>query len=61
MSKIAITWKLSTDAKGLPTRPVSTIPATAIYPARDKDTILRFDTRYSAWGTKVSIKPPASR
>ncbi|TXK35924.1 hypothetical protein [Nonomuraea sp. C10] len=53
-----ISWRLSVDAKGLPTRLVTTYPFGVLDGTPKKNETLSVDTRYSGWGTKVSIKAP---
>lgn len=56
-ARLTISWKLSLDAKGLPARLVSVIPAGAYGPAR-ADSTISVDTRFSGWGTPVSVVAP---
>ncbi len=56
--KAQITWKLSVNAKGLPTRLVTTIPGSAMAVSESSREKMIVDTRYSGWGNKVSIKAP---
>ncbi|MGW7479353.1 hypothetical protein ACWGH8_12270 [Nonomuraea muscovyensis] len=58
--KSVISWKLTVDAKGLPTRVVSTVPAAALGSGAPKNSGFSIDTRYSDWGVKVSIKAPSA-
>lgn len=60
MLKAQITWKLSVDAKGLPTRLVTTIPSSAMPSSESSREKMIVDTRYSGWGGKVSIKAPSA-
>lgn len=60
MLKTQITWKLSVNAKGLPTRLVTTVPGGAISSSGTSDEKMTVDTRYSGWGGKVSIKAPSA-
>ncbi|PZG14173.1 hypothetical protein [Nonomuraea aridisoli] len=57
-SKAAISWRLTVNAAGLPTRLVSTYPVSALL-GSGKGT-LSVDTTYSGWGSKVSIKAPST-
>ncbi|WP_219462526.1 hypothetical protein [Nonomuraea rhizosphaerae] len=59
-AKVALSWKLTVNAKGLPTRLVTKYPLDAIEPGL-KATI-SVDTRFTGWGTRVSIAaPPADQ
>ncbi|RVX47237.1 hypothetical protein EDD27_10160 [Nonomuraea polychroma] len=53
--KSTISWRLTLNSAGLPTRLVSTFPIAAV--SSGKGT-LSVDTRFSDWGTAVSIKAP---
>ncbi|MFG1941817.1 hypothetical protein [Nonomuraea sp. NPDC048826] len=55
-----IKWRLSVDAKGLPTRLVTTYPLGVIDGKPKKTETLSVDTRYTGWGTKVTIKAPST-
>lgn len=58
-SKSVINWKLTVNAKGLPTRLVSTMPATPLLSmGLGTKATVSFETRYTGWGTKVSITAP---
>ncbi|MFG3437027.1 hypothetical protein ACGF0J_07255 [Nonomuraea sp. NPDC047897] len=59
-AKSVLSWKLTVDAKGLPTRLVTTLPAAALGMSGAKDEGFSIDTRYSGWGAKVSIKAPSA-
>jgi hypothetical protein len=50
-AKMAISWKLAVDAHGLPTRLVTTFRVSA-------KSSFSVDTRYSDWGSAVSITAP---
>ncbi|HLU74045.1 MAG TPA: hypothetical protein VKZ82_17800 [Nonomuraea sp.] len=56
--KTQISWKLSVDAKGLPTRLVTTFPLGVVNGTPKKSETISVDTRYTGWGTKASIKAP---
>lgn len=56
--KSVISWRITLDAKGLPTRLVSTFPGTALAADAPKGLTLSIDTRFTGWGSKVSIKAP---
>ncbi|MFC5815584.1 hypothetical protein [Nonomuraea harbinensis] len=56
--KTEISWRLSVDAKGLPTRLVTTFPFGITNGTPKKSEMVSVDTRYTGWGTKVSIKAP---
>ncbi|GGO74197.1 hypothetical protein [Nonomuraea cavernae] len=56
--KSVISWRITLDARGLPTRLVSTFPGTALASDAPKGLILSVDTRFTGWGSKVSIKAP---
>jgi hypothetical protein len=56
--KAQLTWKLSVDAKGLPTRLVTTVPGSVMAVSESSREKMIVDTRYSGWGNKVSIKAP---
>ncbi|MER6943487.1 hypothetical protein ABT294_05620 [Nonomuraea sp. NPDC000554] len=58
--KSEISWRLDVDAKGLPTRLVTTYPMSALAGSSAKGTTLSVDTRYSGWGAKVEIKAPSA-
>ncbi|WP_157548276.1 hypothetical protein [Nonomuraea candida] len=53
-AKATISWKLEVNAAGLPTRLVSTFPGSVI---GNKGSV-SVDTRYSGWGSIMSIKAP---
>lgn len=53
-AKTPISWKMTVDKAGLPTRLVSTFPATLTGGAGT----LSVATSYSGWGTAMSIKAP---
>ncbi|MFI9554201.1 hypothetical protein [Nonomuraea endophytica] len=56
--KAVISWKLQLDGKGLPKRLVTTYSPVAIgMDAEGKET-LSVDTRYTGWGSKVTITAP---
>lgn len=61
--KSVITWKLAVDAKGLPTRLVSSYPASALVAGGGMaKTQFSVDTRFTGWGGKVVIQaPPADQ
>ncbi|GAA2311805.1 hypothetical protein GCM10010149_73200 [Nonomuraea roseoviolacea subsp. roseoviolacea] len=54
----AISWKLAVDAKGLPTRLVSVIPATALGVKDAKGLAFSVETTFSDWGTPVTVTAP---
>lgn len=54
-----ITWKLSVNAKGLPTKLVSTFPIGIMDGNPKKNELLSVDTHYSDWGSRITIKAPA--
>ncbi|NUW40820.1 hypothetical protein [Nonomuraea rhodomycinica] len=56
--KGAISWKLSVDAKGLPTRLVSVVPATALGAKDAKGLAISVETTFSDWGTPVTVTAP---
>ncbi|ETK33235.1 hypothetical protein MPTA5024_25510 [Microbispora sp. ATCC PTA-5024] len=56
-AKSQVTWKLYVTAKGLVTRIVSSYPGTAVGLGAGAVTT---DTRFTGWGGRVSIKPPAA-
>ncbi|SDL27205.1 hypothetical protein SAMN05421874_118141 [Nonomuraea maritima] len=58
-SKVSISWRLTVDKKGLPTRLVSTYPMSLLIGEGGQGT-LSVDTTYSGWGSKVSIKAPTT-
>ncbi|WP_336217068.1 hypothetical protein [Nonomuraea sp. LPB2021202275-12-8] len=58
--KSQISWKLSVNAKGLPTRLLTTVPLGAVMSNAGKSETMSVDTRYSGWGGKVSIKAPSA-
>jgi hypothetical protein len=60
MLKTKISWRLSVDAKGLPTRLVSTFPMKALDATAPKSSSISVDTRYTGWGDKVKIKAPSA-
>ncbi|SDH86649.1 hypothetical protein [Nonomuraea jiangxiensis] len=51
-AKGVISWRLTVNSAGLPTRLVSTF-------SLGDDVSVSVDTRYTDWGSSVSIKPPA--
>ncbi|TMR10931.1 hypothetical protein ETD86_37585 [Nonomuraea turkmeniaca] len=53
--KSTISWRITVNSAGLPTRLVSTFPVAAL--STGKGTV-SVDTRFSGWGTAVSIKAP---
>ncbi|MEV8633349.1 hypothetical protein AB0395_16980 [Streptosporangium sp. NPDC051023] len=53
LSKTAVNWKLYVGADQLPQR------LTTTYVAYPDKTVTTYDTTYSGWGSKVSIKAPA--
>ncbi|MEU4572084.1 hypothetical protein ACBI99_12900 [Nonomuraea sp. ATR24] len=55
--KTPINWRLTVDAKGLPTRLVTTFSAVAL--AMDSGS-LSVDTRFTGWGGKLTIKAPTA-
>ncbi|MFG2077321.1 hypothetical protein [Nonomuraea maritima] len=57
-SKGSISWRLTVDKKGLPTRLVSTYPVSVLIGAEQGN--ISVDTTYSGWGSKVSIKAPTT-
>ncbi|MDA0636001.1 hypothetical protein OUY22_21480 [Nonomuraea sp. MCN248] len=57
--KTQITWRMSVNAKGLPTRLVTTYPLGVLDGAPKKSETVSIDTRYTGWGTKVTIKAPS--
>ncbi|MET8005861.1 hypothetical protein [Nonomuraea glycinis] len=58
--KSQITWRLSVNAKGLPTRLVTIVPGSALAASDGAGEKMIVDTRYNGWGGKVSIKAPAA-
>ena len=61
MLKTKISWRLSVDAKGLPTRLVSTFPMSGLDATAPKSSsLVSIDTRYTGWGDKVQIKAPSA-
>ncbi|MEV0350380.1 hypothetical protein AB0H88_31755 [Nonomuraea sp. NPDC050680] len=61
-SKIALSWKLTVDAKGLPSRLVTTMPLAALSSNMDDESSLSVETLYSGWGSAVKITaPPADQ
>ncbi|MEU7859525.1 hypothetical protein [Nonomuraea sp. NPDC049141] len=61
-AKVAISWKLTVDAKGLPSRLVTTFPLTALSPGASKKEGLSIETLYSGWGIAAKITaPPADQ
>lgn len=59
--KSTITWRLSVDAKGLPTRLVTTYSPRILGVPAPKGAAISVETAYSGWGGKVVVKaPPAS-
>ncbi|MFD1542350.1 hypothetical protein [Nonomuraea guangzhouensis] len=61
-AKVAISWKLTVDAKGLPSRLVTTFPMTALSSSASKKESLSIETVYSGWGSAVKITaPPADQ
>ncbi|GAA2891647.1 hypothetical protein GCM10010517_56020 [Streptosporangium fragile] len=58
-AKTVVDWKLYLGADGLAKRLTTTYPGT---PLGAKDTTLTVDTRYSGWGSEVTVKaPPADQ
>ena len=57
-AKIAISWKLTVDANGLPSRLVSTYSLTAPSTTASKRVGLSVETLYSDWGSSVEITAP---
>ncbi|NUW30350.1 hypothetical protein HTZ77_02760 [Nonomuraea sp. SMC257] len=57
-AKGAISWKLTVDAKGLPTRLVSVIPATALGAKEANGVAISVETTFSDWGTPVTVTAP---
>ncbi|WP_327585644.1 hypothetical protein OHA25_00180 [Nonomuraea sp. NBC_00507] len=53
--KSTISWRLAVNSAGLPTRLVSTFPMSALSGGKGSVSV---DTRFSGWGTAVSIKAP---
>lgn len=61
-SKVALSWKLSVDAKGLPSRLVTLMPLAALSSNADDKSSLSIETLYSGWGSTVKITaPPADQ
>jgi hypothetical protein len=61
--KGVIKWRLTLDAKGLPSRIVTSIPASSLFggKANSSDALVS-DTQFTGWGTKVDIQaPPADQ
>jgi hypothetical protein len=58
--KAVISWKLSVDGKGLPQRLVAAIPMSALDSESPRGFSLSIDTRFSGWGSKVSITAPSA-
>ncbi|MFI6596425.1 hypothetical protein ACIBHX_09255 [Nonomuraea sp. NPDC050536] len=60
--KSVITWKLTVDAKGLPTRLVTSFPSSALAKGDAKGLTISVDSRYSGWGSTVKVEaPPADQ
>ncbi|MEV6151209.1 hypothetical protein AB0L53_12795 [Nonomuraea sp. NPDC052129] len=57
-AKVAISWKLTVDAEGLPARLVTTYPLTALYSEASKHRAVSVETLYSGWGSTVEIAAP---
>ncbi|MET8861364.1 hypothetical protein ABZW11_00265 [Nonomuraea sp. NPDC004580] len=58
--KASISWKLTVDKAGRPTRLVTTYPTSV--PGLGKTGSISVDTRYTGWGGKVVVKaPPADQ
>lgn len=57
-AKVAISWKLTVDAKGLPSRLVTTFPMSALSSGADDKSSLSVETKYSGWGSAVTITAP---
>ncbi|WP_049566674.1 hypothetical protein [Nonomuraea sp. SBT364] len=55
--KAPINWRLTVDAKGLPTRLVTTFAGSAL--SLDGGN-LSIDTRFTGWGGKLTIKAPSA-
>ncbi|WP_433512607.1 hypothetical protein ACQP2T_54320 [Nonomuraea sp. CA-143628] len=61
-SKVALSWKLTVDAKGLPARLVTLMPLAALSSNADDKSSLSIETLYSGWGSSVKITaPPADQ
>ncbi|MEU8247075.1 hypothetical protein [Nonomuraea sp. NPDC048916] len=60
MLKSVISWRITLDGRGLPTRLVSTFPMTALAADAPKGASFSVDTRFTGWGSKVSIKAPSA-
>lgn len=61
-AKVAISWKLAVDAKGLPSRLVTLLPLTALSSSAGKNESLSIETLYSGWGIAAKITaPPADQ
>ncbi|MFI7441118.1 hypothetical protein [Nonomuraea indica] len=56
-AKGAISWKLSVDAKGLPVRLASAFPS-SVLGMTPKGVTISVETRYSDWGTPVTVTAP---
>ncbi|MDR8408674.1 hypothetical protein MTP10_07975 [Nonomuraea sp. 3-1Str] len=56
--KGSIGWKLTVDAKGLPVRLVSVIPAEALGAVDAKGATVSVETTFSDWGTPVTVTAP---
>jgi hypothetical protein len=52
--KSSISWKITVNSAGLPTRLVTTFPASVL----SGSGTVSVDTRYTGWGSSVSIKAP---
>ncbi|GAA0923444.1 hypothetical protein [Nonomuraea longicatena] len=60
--KSVIKWRLTLDAKGLPSRVVTSISASTILGGKPGKDTLTSDTRFTDWGTPVDIQaPPADQ
>ncbi|GAB1823400.1 hypothetical protein [Herbidospora sp. RD11066] len=59
--KTVLTYKLTVGGNGLPQRLTTSFPGTGIWdsPSWEGKTI-SVETRYTSWGTKISIKAPAA-
>ncbi|MEU4232430.1 hypothetical protein AB0F17_49730 [Nonomuraea sp. NPDC026600] len=61
-AKVAISWKLTVDANGLPSRLVSTFSLAALGVGAPESAGLSVETLYSGWGSAVKITaPPADQ
>ncbi|MEO3873540.1 hypothetical protein ABGB18_32410 [Nonomuraea sp. B12E4] len=55
--KTLFSWRITVDKAGLPTRLLTTFPASVVAAAKGTISV---DTRFTGWGASVSIKAPAA-